>query len=236
MEDQNFNFGQEQLVADASAEVRAAFYRKTYLHLALAFLAFIGVEVVFLSTPAIVNIGLAMTQGWTWMAVLLGFMFVTNMAENWAVRTDSRPMQYAGFGLYILAEAFIFIPMLYIAIGISEDGSLLWKALSVTVALFVGLSAVVFVTKKDFSFLRSAITIISIVALGAIVAGMLFGFDLGLGFSLAMVMLAAGSILYQTSNLIYRYHPSQYVAASLGLFASFMLLLWYIIRIFMSRD
>ena len=65
---------------------------------------------------------------------------------------------------------------------------------------------------------------------------MIFGFALGLWFSVAMVALAGGSILYQTSNLRYRYDKSQHVLAALGLFASFMLLLWYIIRILMSRD
>jgi FtsH-binding integral membrane protein len=51
-----------------------------------------------------------------------------------------------------------------------------------------------------------------------------------------MVLLAAGSILYQTSNMIHRYSADQYVVASIGLFASFMLMLWYIIQFFMSRD
>lgn len=236
MENQNIEFQQPQLLANETSEVRAEFYRKTYMHLALAFVLFIGIEAIFLSTPAIVQVGLAMTQGWTWIAVLFGFMFVTSMAENWATKTENRSLQYAGFGLYILAEAFIFVPLLYIAMAVSEDGSLLMKALTVTGALFIGLTAVVFITKKDFSFMRSALMIVGVVAMGAIVAGMLFGFDLGLGFSIAMIMLASGSILYQTSNLIHRYHSSQYVAAALGLFASFMLLLWYVIRIFMSRD
>lgn len=236
MEETNIELGQEQLLAQASSDVKAEFYRKTYMHLALAFLLFIGIEAIFLNVPAIVQVGLAMTEGWTWMAVLVGFMLVTSAAEGWAAKTENRTMQYAGFLLYILAEAFIFVPMLYIAMAMSGDGSILMKAFIVTLSLFVGLTAVVFITKKDFSFLRSAIMIIGVVALGAIGAGMLFGFDLGLGFSLGMIMLAAGSILYQTSNLIHRYHPSQYVVASLGLFASFMLLLWYVIRIFMSRD
>jgi FtsH-binding integral membrane protein len=65
---------------------------------------------------------------------------------------------------------------------------------------------------------------------------MIFGFDLGLVFSGFMVLLAAGTILFQTSNLVHHYHTDQYVGASLGLFASLMLLFWYILQIFMSRD
>ena len=51
-----------------------------------------------------------------------------------------------------------------------------------------------------------------------------------------MVLLAGGSILYQTSRLVHDYHSTQHVAAALGLFASFMLLFYYILQIFMSRD
>lgn len=219
-----------------SAAERATFYKKTYGHLALAFLIFIGVEIVFLSSPAIINIGLSMTQGYTWLLVLGGFMFVTNFAERWAAGTDNRQMQYAGFVLYIVAEAFIFVPLLYMAMFYASDDLLLLKAFTVTAGLFTALTAIVFFTGKDFSFLRTALVVGSIVALGIIVAGMLFGFDLGLVFMGAMVLLAAGSILYQTSNIVNKYHPSQHVVASLGLFASFMLLLWYVISIFLSRD
>jgi hypothetical protein len=73
------------------------------------------------------------------------------------------------------------------------------------------------------------------VALGLIVAGTIFGFDLGLWFSVAMVALAAGGILYETYNIKNAYSTDQYVAAALQLFSSIMLLFWYILRILMSR-
>lgn len=138
--------------------------------------------------------------------------------------------------MYIVAEAFIFVPLLYIAMASTGDYSILNQAFLVTLFLFVALTAVVFITGKDFSFLKTAITVGSIVAIGIIIAGIAFGFNLGLVFSGFMVLLAAGSILYQTSNMIHRYSSDQYVAASIGLFASFMLMLWYIIQFFLSRD
>ena len=177
-----------------------------------------------------------MTQGWTWLIVLGAFMMVTRFAEKWAANAESKRTQYLGFGLYIVAEAFIFVPLLYMAMYYSGGEAILQQAFLVTLFLFAALTAVVFLTKKDFSFLRSAIAIGSIIAIGIIVAGIAFGFDLGLVFSGFMVLLAAGSILYQTSNLIHRYNSGQYVVAALGLFASFMLMLWYIIQFFMSRD
>ena len=110
------------------------------------------------------------------------------------------------------------------------------QAVIMTLALFTGLSITVLVTKKDFSFLKSILTIGFFIALGLIIAGVIFGFELGLWFSVGMVALAAGSILYQTSNMVHKYREEQYVGAALGLFASLMLLFWYILRIFMSRD
>ncbi|MDQ1099917.1 FtsH-binding integral membrane protein [Chryseobacterium sp. SORGH_AS 1048] len=73
------------------------------------------------------------------------------------------------------------------------------------------------------------------IAIGLIVAGSIFGFDLGLWFSVGMVILASAGILYETNKLQNTYTTGQYVGASLQLFASIMLLFWYILRILMSR-
>jgi FtsH-binding integral membrane protein len=66
------------------------------------------------------------------------------------------------------------------------------------------------------------------------VASILIGFNLGLIFSGAMVVFAAGAILYQTSNVARYYRTDQYVAAALALFASVALLFWYVLRIFLA--
>ncbi|MFT5511925.1 MAG: FtsH-binding integral membrane protein [Bacteroidia bacterium] len=223
------------VVAQDATHEKVEFYRRTYGHVAGAFLVFLLLEYIFLSTPAIVEIGLSMLSGWTWLIVLGLFMLVTTQAEKFIAKTQDVRKQYLGFFIYIAAEAFIFVPLLYMALY-QLGPNVLGQAFLLTIGLFVGLTAVVFITKKDFSFMRSIIVIAGIVAATLIVAGIIFGFDLGLWFSGAMVLLAAGAILYQTSNMIHVYSKDQYVLASLGLFASFMLLLWYIIRIFMSRD
>ena len=58
----------------------------------------------------------------------------------------------------------------------------------------------------------------------------LFGLNLGIWFSVAMVGFA-GAVPYDTSNVIHEYGEDQYVGASLQLFASFALMLWYVLRI-----
>ncbi|NMH87015.1 Bax inhibitor-1/YccA family protein [Flavivirga algicola] len=225
------------LISQVSDLDRVAFYKKTYGHVAGGVLAFILFEYLLLQSNTIVEFALSMTEGYRWLIMLGGFMFITNYAERMALKTPDKNKQYLAYGLYILAEAFIFVPLIYIAAFYMETGpEILNQAAIVTLALFSGLTAVVFVTKKDFSFLKTGLTIGFFIAIGLIIAGTLFGFNLGLWFSVAMCLLAGGSILYQTSNLVNKYTTEDYIPAALGLFASLMLLFWYILSIFMSRD
>lgn len=223
-------------IAESTNEEKLTFYKKTYTHVAYGVLLFILIEYLFLNTPVIVNLALSLTGGKMWLLMLGGFMLVTTVAEKMAIKSQDRNKQYLGYFLYIIAQAFIFIPLLYVAISMTDGANIIKQAAVLTLSLFTGLSGVVFFTKTDFSFLKNIIIIGGFIAMGLIVAGILFGFDLGLWFSVAMVALAAGSILYQTSKLTQIYNQNQYVAAALGLFASLMLLFWYILRIFMSRD
>ena len=230
-------FQSQVLLNQVSDVERVAFYKKTYSHVAGGVLLFVLFEYLLLQSETIVNFALSMTDGYKWLIMLGGFMFITNYAERMALKSPSKQTQYLAYGLYILAEAFIFVPMIYVAATYMESGpEILNQAAIVTLALFTGLSAVVFVTKKDFSFLKTGLTIGFFIALGLILAGTLFGFNLGLWFSVAMCLLAGGSILYQTSNLVNKYTTNDYIPAALGLFASLMLLFWYILSIFMSRD
>lgn len=226
------NYAQD-LLANTSEVERGAFYQKTYMHVAGAVLAFMGLEYVLLGIEPLVNFMLGV-KGYGWLMVLGVFYLITMMGDRMAANLD-RTQQYIGLGLYVLAYALLFVPMLYIAANYSSPG-VISQAAIVTLALFGGLTAVAMTGKRDFSFLRTGLIVGGFIAIGLIVAGVIFGFNLGLWFSVGMVVLSAGSILYQTSQLRYRYHTSQYVAAAVGLFSSLMLLFWYVLRIFMSRD
>ena len=214
---------------------RAEFIRKTYLHVAGALGVFAILLAFLLKIPAAVTFADKMTQGYNWFIVLGAFMAVSWIADKWAHSSTSLGTQYLGLGVYVVAEAIIFLPIMVMA-TIYSSPKVLPQAALATLALFLALTFVAFTTRKDFSFLGGILKIGFILALAAIVAGMLFGFDLGLAFSVIMVALASASILYNTSNMIHHYNTNQYVAASLGLFASIALLFWYILRIFMSRD
>lgn len=224
-------------VADALPAERATFIRKTYIHLAGAIVAFIALEAYLMVSGLGLQIAQTMLGSqWGWLLVLLAFMGVSMLANWWANSQTSKTMQYLGLGLYTVAEAIIFAPLLWLA-QVKAGGGVILEAGIVSIGLFLGITAVVFLTKKDFSFLGPILMIGGFVAMGAIIASIAFGFTLGTLFAFIMVAFAGASILYETSNVMHRYNTNQHVAASLSLFASVALLFWYILRIYMgSRD
>lgn len=224
------------IAAQAAADERADFIRKTYLHLAGAVFAFTGLEAVLLNVPGLSEkyMELLSISRYGWLLVLGGFMFVSYIADQWARSAVSPSKQYMGLGLYIAAEAVLFLPLLYIASRF-YDPRVIPIAGAATLVIFTGLTAIVFLTGKDFSFLRTALWLGGLVAMGCIVGSVIFpAFALGIVFSVAMVGLASGYILYDTSNVLHHYRIGQHVAASLALFASVALMFYYILRIVLS--
>ena len=222
--------------AYAPAEARAEFIRKTYLHLGAAIVAFAGLTAAIIMSPLGATISTTLLgSSFGWLIVLAAFIGVDFIAERWAQPGRSKAMQYLGLGLYVVAEAVIFTPLLFVAAHYS-DPTVIPAAGVMTLLVFGGLTATVFITKKDFSFLGKFLLVASLGAMGLIVVSLLFGFGLGALFAAAMVVLASGYILYYTSKILHHYPVGSHVAASLALFSAVALLFWYILRLFMSRD
>ena len=226
-------FNLSDSVAKSSSSARAAFIRRTYAHLAVAILGFVGLEYYLVHSPFASKLASSMTSGMSWLIVLGIFMGVSYVANRLALSDSSQQMQYLGLGLFVIAEAIIFLPLLYIATFYAGSG-LIPTAGLMTLLLVVGITATVFITQKDFSFMGSFLTIGGFVAMGFILCSMIFGFSLGLIFSAVMVLFAAGSVLYTTSNILHQYRTDQHVAAALSLFASVALLFFYILQVLMS--
>ncbi len=229
----------EYTLADqASVDERSSFIVKTYVHLLGAIVAFIAIVAVLLSLPfadQMAGMMIMGLNGYAWLVVLGAFMAVSYIAERWATSTTSLSTQYMGLGLYVVAEAFLFLPLLYVATRFGGPGVIPSAAIA-TIGIFAALTVFVFFTRKNFSFLGPFLGVAGIVALGVIVCSILFGFNLGVLFTVLMIGFACAYILYNTSNILHEYHIGQHVAASLALFASVALLFWYVLRLFMSRD
>ena len=172
--------------------------------------------------------------GVNWLLVLGGFMVSGWLARGLAARSGGLGIQYAGLALYVVAQAVIFTPMLYLAEHYA-GGGVIASAAGLTVLGFVGLTLIVFQTRKDFSFLGGMLRWGGVVALVAIGGGVIFGWELGTWFSIAMIALAGGAILYDTSKIAIHWPSDRYVGAALELFASVALFFWYILRLLMAR-
>lgn len=219
-------------VIELDENSRGRFIARAYNHLFGAIAAFVLLEVFLFKTGIADSIASVILSG-SWLWALGGFMVVSWMARYVAHSSASKAAQYAALAGYVIAQAIIFVPMLYVAEKYAP-GAIASAAL-VTFLGFVGLSLVAFLTRKDFSFLRGILCWGGIIALVLIVGGVIFGFQLGTFFSVAMVALAGAAILYDTSNILYHYPQDRYVGAALELFASVALMLWYVLRLFMSR-
>lgn len=224
--------------AEAETNDRARFIRLTYIHLFLAVASFIGLEAILLNTPAVTNaMAGVVTMPYGWLIVMAVFIGASYLANYWASSSTSVGMQYAGLALYVVAWSVIFVPLLMIAQSFTDatGTNVIGIAAGLTIFTFIALTAIVFITGADFSFMGPFLGIASLIAMGVIVVGIVFSLPLfGLLFIGALLLLSAGYILYDTSNVLHHYRIGQHVAASLALFSSLALMFWYMIQLVMS--
>jgi uncharacterized protein len=221
-------------VASLDTDARSTFIMRTYTHLFGAMVGFTLFQMWLFSSGLAATIARAIL-GTSWLLALGGFMVVGWFASRVAHSAESPGAQYGALALFVAAQAILFVPLLYIAQSYAPG--VIQSAASVTLLGFAGLTTVAFISRKDFSFLGSILRWGFLVALVLIVASILFGFNLGTFFSVAMIALAGGAILYDTSNVLHHYPEDRYVGAALELFASVALLFWYVLSFFISsRD
>ena len=233
------------IVADAPAADRAAFFRRTYGLVAIGFAAFAALLAIFfvgfdqrsgIAFALFAGLGSMISSlgGWSILLVMLAFWGATTVAQSLAFNRASRTSQYAGLGLYVILEALIFVPLIgYVILSTKGNASsVLVPAGIVTGGMIAGLTALVFMTNLDFSFLKVAIILGSFAALAIVLVAAIAGLSLGAWFSIAMIVLMATVILYQTNEIKNTMETDQHVAAAFILFSSFVTLLFYVIRFF----
>jgi FtsH-binding integral membrane protein len=229
---QYFDGTDAQEYAGVAAGTRVDFIRKTYGHLLGAVLFWVALVAAILNIPALTDMVLGMWSASPW--IIFGLYFVGSMVAQWMANSrTSQGVQYLGLALYAVVEALVFAPLLWILSQWPGGGGadIISQAGILTLIIFGGLTTIVMVTKKDFSFMRNFLWMASLVVFGLIIASMFGGITLGTWFVVGMIVLMSGFILYDTSNVLHHYHESQYVAASLHLFASLATLFWYVLQL-----
>lgn len=223
-------------VASLDEETRADFMVKVYQHLVAAIVAFMAFETLLFATGAAEGLfNMVYGSGGVWLLVLGGFMVVNWLATAAAHDLANPGRQYGGLFALAGAEALIFAPFLYYVFNEGGGTATVASAAVITALGFTGLTVVGLVTRRDLSFMRPLLLWAGVMSLVLIVAAVLFGLDLGVWFTLGMIALAGGAIIYQTQTIMRHYPPEAYVGASIQLFASVMLLFWYVLRLFSRR-
>lgn len=225
-------YGVAGSAAGARSDSRERFIVRTYNHLFLSIVLFAAIEVGLFMTGASKVIAQTMMST-SWFIVLAGFMVVSWLASRAAHRSTSLATQYLALIGFVVAEAIIFVPLLYIANTYAPGA--IQSAAMVTIAGFAGLTGIAFWTRKDFSFLGGILRWVGICVLVLLAASLIFGFHMGTFFSVGMVAFAGAAILYDTSNVIHHFPEDRYVGAALELFASVALMFWYVLRIFIAE-
>ncbi len=136
-------------VIELDDKSRGRFIARTYNHLFAAICAFTLIEIGLFQSGLAEPIARAMLSG-SWLWVLGGFMLLSWFARSVVYKTTSKASQYAALAVYIVGQALIFVPMLFIADKYAP-GAIASAAL-ITFIAFTALTLVVFITPQRFFF------------------------------------------------------------------------------------
>lgn len=219
---------QAQSAAQATLAERLAFIRKVYgLFFAATLFAIGGVLLGFAYEPLMV---FAIEHPFIMLFAMLGGVMGAT-----ALRHKPGVNLVALFGFTTLTGVII-SPLLYI-ISLKNPASIL-EAGILTVGIFGGLTAYVFISKRDFSFMRGLlVTGLIVVILTGLLNILIIGSSaLYFAGAVATLLLFSGFVLYDTSNIIRRYPTNEYVAGALALYLDAFNIFLALLRILNSRD
>ena len=218
---------QPRTAAEASVSERLGFIRKVYALFFAAILFAIGGVVLGFNSPSLM---LAIAQHpWITLLLLMGGVIGAS-----AVRHKPGINLIAFFG-FTAFTGVVISPLLFY-VSATNPASIL-QAGVLTVGIFGGLTAYVFVSKKDFSFLRGMVWVgLIVVVLGGLLNALIIGSS-GLSFALAAaaLILFSGFVLYDTSNIIRRYPTNEYIAGAMDLYLDAFNIFLALIRILNGR-
>jgi len=216
----------------AALDSRMAFVRRTYAHLLGELAAVAAIVYVSLQTPALQRLAFGLMGNWlVYVAAFFGISLVTRAM---LAGQKSMGIQYAAAAIWVFFLGLLVTPLAMIAQRVTGSYAILGQSAILTGCVFTGITAYVFFTKKDFSFLGGALWMISWIAFGlGIVLSIFGGFgnSTALLYSCGMVLLLGGWVLYDTSKVLHHRHVNEHVAASVDLLIDFVYMFIYIVSI-----
>lgn len=221
---------QSLTVADSPVEVRMEFIRKTYtLFLAGILCALVAGTICLNSAPVFSLAATILRTPILAIALLFGLTLGAQAVSH------IEGINYAALFGFTAFIGFLFAPILRMY-EISAPG-IVMQAAVLTVITFSALTAYVFVTKKDFSFMGGMLFVGMILLVLGGLANVFFFRNAGVSYYMAWVtlFLFSGYVLYDTSQIIHKYDSRGYVSAALSLFLDFFNMFMAILRILGGR-
>lgn len=216
--------------AEASVVERAKFLQKTYTWVFIGILGFCATLWAFDHVQPVRDLGLMLFRSpIVYLVVILGGAWLVHKVA------ETSPINVIAYFSWIFLLGLSAGPLVSLANATAPE--LVSQASLITAITFLGLTAYVFISGKDFSFMRGFLMVGLFGLIGVGLAGWLFGFDVGIWFSVAGALLMAGYILYDTSMVLHHYPTTAHVSAAIVLVTDVILLFQYILSILMrSRD
>jgi len=147
------------------------------------------------------------------------------------------PVNLLVMAMFCVSSGVTFGPIL--AFYFAVNPSIIASSFFLTSGIFAGLTVYVFVSRKDFSFLRGILFVGLLIAIGASILGFFINLPMfHVVLSAGIALLFCGYILFDTSNLLFHYETDEYIAGALALYLDFINLFLAILRIlgFASSD
>jgi len=206
-------------------EERVAFVRKVYLWLMAGF----GVAAVGVLSSPFVFAGLVQVFGrFAVWPLILGYFGSFFWAQSVIRR---KPANRYAFALFTYVSGILAGILVFAAAATSGPGIVL-MAFGLTALDFLVLSAIAFVSKKDFSFLGSFVAVGLVVALGASVIGIFYHAELfHLMISAVIVIACSAKILWDTSRMLQAGDMDDAAGFALSLFISLLNIFLNLLRL-----
>lgn len=130
----------------------------------------------------------------------------------------------------------VFVAQYYANLGATLSDHPVRDTFAMVFSIFAGLTSYVFVTKKDFSYMRASLFMGFWVIFAACILAFFVGSEvLSLAVASAGAVLSAGFLLYQTSHILRNSSMDDAVGDALVLIVQLRNLFMFLLRIFMSR-
>ncbi len=196
--------------------------RNTYLLLGMT-LAFSAAMAAFAMAINAPYLGLWTLLGWA------GLLFLVYKTANsaWGIASVFAFTGFLGFTIGPVISMFMALP---------NGAGIVTMALGSTAAAFVGLSAVALVTKKDFSFMSSFLTVGVLLVFAVVMLSWFMDLSAFYGaIGGAVVLLMSGMILWQTSEIIHG-GETNYILATTSLYMSLWNMFQWLLILFGMGD